>query len=262
MAPPRQPLEGEAEPYTRLAGVYDEIVVDPCYGRWAAFLHDLWRADDDGVQTVLDVCCGTGLMAAELVALGYRVVGVDASPQMLARARRRLGPEVQLVRETLPRLTIDATFDAAVSTFDGLNYLTLAELRSTLEALADRIRPGGWFVFDVHTDAMMEFTVANPVVSGEEHGLRFSITSVVDVGARTCDSQVTISGAGVGSAFSEHHHQNFFADGQIRAALADAAFDVIAVTDEYAHEPVTAATLRATWITRRRSRAGRHTPRA
>jgi SAM-dependent methyltransferase len=255
MAPPRHPREGEAEPYTRLAGVYDEIVVDPCYGRWAAFLHDLWRADDEGVQTVLDVCCGTGLMASELITLGYRVVGVDASPQMLARARRRLGSEAQLVHETLPRLTIDATFDAAVSTFDGLNYLTLADLRSTLEALANRIRHGGWFIFDVHTDAMMEFTAANPVVSGEEHGLRFSITSVVDVGARTCDSHVTISGAG--DTFSESHHQNFFADGQIRAALADAAFDVVAVTDEYAHEPVTASTLRATWITRRRSREGR-----
>jgi SAM-dependent methyltransferase len=257
MAPPRQPLEGEVEPYTRLAGVYDEIVVDPCYGRWAAFLDDLWRADDDGVRTVLDVCCGTGLMAAELVALGYRVVGVDASPQMLARARRRLGPEAHLVQETLPRFTIDATFDAAVSTFDGLNYLTPAGFRSTLQALADRIRPGGWFVFDVHTDAMMEFTAANPVVSGQSHGLSFVITSIVDAGARTCDSHVTITGAGDGDAFSELHHQSFFSDRQIRAALADAAFDVVAVTDEYAHEPVTASTLRATWITRRRARAGR-----
>jgi SAM-dependent methyltransferase len=254
MRPPRRPLEGEAGPYTRLAGVYDEIVVDPCYGRWAAFLHDLWRSDRGGVHTVLDVCCGTGLMASELVALGYRVVGVDASAQMLARARRRLGPEAHLVQETLPRISIDATFDAAVSTFDGLNYLTPGELRSTLEALADRIRPGGWFVFDVHTDAMMAFTAANPVVSGQAHGLSFVITSVVDAGGRTCESHVTITGSG--DTFSERHHQNFFADEQIRAALADAAFDVVAVTDEYAHEPVGVSTLRATWITRRRARAG------
>ena len=67
------------DPYTRLAGVYDEIVVDPCYHRWAAFLQELWGAEGAGVRTVLDVCCGTGLMASELIALGYRVAGVDAS---------------------------------------------------------------------------------------------------------------------------------------------------------------------------------------
>ncbi len=190
-------------PYTRLAGVYDEIVVDPCYGRWAAFLDEVWRADDAGVRTVLDVCCGTGLMASELVALGYRITGVDASAAMLARARRLLGPDVLLVEETLPDLTIDEVFDAAVSTFDGLNYLTPAELRRTLVTLADRIRPDGWLVFDVHTDAMLEFTLANPVVEGEADGHRFAITSIVDARARTCDTRIEVTRDGDGDAFTE-----------------------------------------------------------
>ena len=38
----------------------------------------------EGVGTVLDLCCGTGLLAGELIARGYRVVGVDASEAMLA----------------------------------------------------------------------------------------------------------------------------------------------------------------------------------
>ena len=79
------------EAYSRLAGVYDEIVVDPCYDRWASFLHELWSADASGVDSVLDLCCGTGLLAEELLARGYRIVGVDASEAMLARARERLG---------------------------------------------------------------------------------------------------------------------------------------------------------------------------
>ena len=70
------------------------------------------------------MCCGTGLLAAELTSLGYRVTGVDASAAMLARARGGSVRTAVLVRETLPDLTIDGVFDAAVSTFDGLNYLT------------------------------------------------------------------------------------------------------------------------------------------
>ena len=38
------------EAYSRLAGVYDEIVIDPCHDRWASFLHELWSADPDGVR--------------------------------------------------------------------------------------------------------------------------------------------------------------------------------------------------------------------
>ena len=42
---------------------------------------------------MLDLCCGTGLLAGELIARGYRVDGVDAADAMLALlARERLGP--------------------------------------------------------------------------------------------------------------------------------------------------------------------------
>src|ERR1035441_4263808 len=37
---------------------------------------------------VLDVCCGTGYLAALLTARGYRVTGIDASAEMIAHARQ------------------------------------------------------------------------------------------------------------------------------------------------------------------------------
>ena len=83
---------GRVDAYSRLAAVYDEIVVDPCHARWAAFLHELWSSDAEGVRSVLDLCCGTGLLAEELIAEGYSLVGIDASDAMLALARERLGP--------------------------------------------------------------------------------------------------------------------------------------------------------------------------
>jgi predicted TPR repeat methyltransferase len=237
--------------YSRLAGVYDEIVVDPCHDRMASFLHELWSADTDGVCSVLDLCCGTGLLAGELIARGYRVVGVDGSGAMLALARERLGPDVALSRTTLPDLTVDRVFDAAVSTLDGLNYLSPDELGLTMAAVADRLRPAGWLVFDLQTDAMMDFTISNPVVAGESAGNDFVISSVVDPVARTCDTRIELTRTRDGDPFSEQHRQYFHTDANVRSALQDAGFVVTAVSDEYTHRPTDASTLHATWTARR-----------
>jgi predicted TPR repeat methyltransferase len=203
---------------------------------------------------VLDLCCGTGLLAGELISRGYRVVGVDASDAMLALARERLGPEVELSRMTLPELAGHSGFDAAVCTFDGLNYLTPDELRSTMDTVALRLRPAGWFVFDLHTDRMMNFTISNPVVAGESAGNDFVISSTVDPGARTCDTTIELLRPRAGDCFSEQHRQYFHTDSDVRASLQDAGFAVTTVCEEYTHEPANGSTLRATWIARRLAR--------
>ena len=241
----------QVEAYSRLAGVYDEIVIDPCHDRWASFLHELWSTDAESVRSVLDLCCGTGLLAGELIDRGYRVVGVDASEAMLALARKRLGPDAALSRTTLPELTIEGVFDAAVSTFDGLNYLSPDELIATMAAVADRLRPNGWFVFDLHTDAMMDFTINNAVVAGQESGNDFFISSLVDPVTRTCDTTVEVTRLRGGEPFCEQHRQYFHADTDVRAALQAGGFAVTAVSQEYTYRPVDASTLRATWTARR-----------
>ena len=241
----------DVPPYSELAGVYDEIVIDPCHGQWAAYLDQLWGSDKPGVRNVLDVCCGTGLMAAELIALGYQTVGVDSSPAMLARARNLLGPDVRLLQQTLPKLVIDDRFDAAISTFDGLNYLNETDFASTLLAVGKSLRSGGWFVFDLHTDAMMHFTVSNPVVKGKSDGNVFYIRSDVDVRARTCDTQIQLTVRRSGATFREQHRQYFHHDDDVQVALARAGFGNVKVTDEYTNESTDSTTLRATWSARR-----------
>ena len=199
---------------------------------------------------MLDLGCGTGLLASELIARGYRVVGVDASDAMLARARVRLGSQVVLAQATLPDLNVEGVFDAAVCTFDGFNYLSPDELRLTMAAVALHLRPAGWLVFDLHTDGMMDFTIANPVVSGESAGNDFVISSVVDPDVRTCDTRITLTRPREGDPFCEQHRQYFHTDAEVRAALQEAGFTVTAVGEDYTHQPPDVSTLRATWSAR------------
>lgn len=238
--------------YTQLAGVYDEVVADPCHGAVAEFLDELFRSDEEAVAEVLDVCCGTGLLAAELASRGYRVTGVDASEAMLARARRLLGPHATLIHATLPELPLETTFDAATCTLDGFTYLAPAALAPTVAAMARVLRPGGWLIFDAHTDAMMALTSSRPVVSGEQDGHRFVIVAEVDPEARTCDTRIDVTGAGAAAPFSEHHRQYFHRGSDIRSALVDGGFEVVAVRDGYSDRPPDESTLSAAWIARLR----------
>ena len=120
-----------------------------------------------------------------------------------------------------------------------------------MAAVAHRLRPAGWLVFDLHTDAMMDFTIANAVVAGESAGNDFVISSIVDPGARTCDTRVELTRPRDGDPFCERHRQYFHADAEVRASLEAAGFAVTAVSEEYTHRPADASTLRATWTARR-----------
>jgi SAM-dependent methyltransferase len=241
----------EVEAYSGLAEIYDEIVVDPCFPEWADFLATVWRTDGQGVHRVLDVCCGTGLLAAQLIGRGFRVKGVDASESMLARARQLLGPRADLQQLVLPDLPVEGVFDAAVSTFDGLNYLILPDFRQTIAAIAGVLRPGGWLVFDLHTDAMLRLAMQTPLIAGERDGTSYVIHYDVDPLGRTCDATIDVIRASDGEPFTEHHRQYFHSEAEVRSALSGAGLEVVCVTTEYTDAPVAEATLRATWTARR-----------
>lgn len=224
--------------------------MDPCYSQWADWIEDTWAASRPA--SVLDLCCGTGLMTAQLVEHGHRVVGVDASEAMLARARARLGTSVPLLHTGLPDLPIEGPFDAAVSSLDGLNYLGLEDLEATFVAVARVLRPGGWLVFDVHGPGMLPFARANPVITGVRCGCSFVLTT--DVEGAACRTTIDFTGDADHPAFTETHTQHMHTVDEIRAALTIAGFSVLAVTDEYSDAALAESTLRATWVARRESR--------
>jgi demethylmenaquinone methyltransferase/2-methoxy-6-polyprenyl-1,4-benzoquinol methylase len=117
--------------------------------RWRRFL--VSRVEAGARDTVLDVATGTGAVARELLARkGCTVVGLDQSPEMLAEARRRLPPDVTLVKGQADSLPFpDAAFDALTFTY-LLRYVP--EPGATLRELARVVRPGG-------TIAGLEFAV-------------------------------------------------------------------------------------------------------
>jgi trans-aconitate 2-methyltransferase len=92
--------------------------------------------------TVLDVGCGTGRVTETLLALvpRGRVLAVDASADMVALARRRLGDRARVWCQDVLDLDLDEPVDAIFSTAT-LHWVTDHDRLWT--RLAQALRPGG-----------------------------------------------------------------------------------------------------------------------
>lgn len=146
--------------YEALASSYDALTEDVGYEKRADFLEKLFRRSRIPVKVVLDLACGTGTMTWLLTGRGYELIGVDGSEEMLAAAMGKSGsvqgvPPIFL-HQSMPRLDLYGTVDAAVCCLDSLNYLTdPADVRRTFRRLHLFIAPGGVLVFDVNTAAKL-----------------------------------------------------------------------------------------------------------
>jgi len=132
-----QPTEAQV----RAATAYESLFVQALFQQWAPRVASAARVTRG--QRVLDVACGTGILAREVLKLAGdsgRVTGIDPSPGMLAVARQ-LAPSAQWhqgVAEDLP--FENASFDVVVSQF-GLMFFS-----DRLQALNEMLRvlkPGG-----------------------------------------------------------------------------------------------------------------------
>lgn len=98
---------------------------------------------------VLDAGCGSGAHAAELVARGAAVTGMDLSAGLVEIARERLGPDVPLhvgdLCEPLP--FGPGAFDLVVSSL-VMHYI--ADWEPTLREFHRVLVPGGRLVFSTH----------------------------------------------------------------------------------------------------------------
>jgi demethylmenaquinone methyltransferase / 2-methoxy-6-polyprenyl-1,4-benzoquinol methylase len=126
--------------FDRIAPVYDAMNRTMTAGldrRWRRLTAEAAvRPGDD----VLDACCGTGDLAIAASRAGGNVTGLDFSPAMLARARRK-APGLEWIEGDLLALPFaDASFDSATV---GFGVRNVEDLGGAIEELRRVLRPGG-----------------------------------------------------------------------------------------------------------------------
>jgi len=148
--------------------------VQPGYDVWANTYDDrdnpLIRTEEPALVAlfqdlpegpVLDAACGTGRLAS-LLTSRHRVIGVDNSPEMLGRARKK-SPQAEFLDGDLGALPVETA--SVTSAVCALALSHLPELGRAVKELARVVAPGGRVVIsNVH-----------PIVTGVLGGGRGSL---------------------------------------------------------------------------------------
>ena len=138
--------------YGPLAAWYDTLTGDVPYGSFADYYEAGFVRDGGEFRLLLDLCCGTGTLTAELCRRGYEMIAADRSEEMLMEAREKcaaLSPAPLFICQSAQELDLFGTVDAALCSLDGINYLPPSDLGEVFRRLALFIRPGGLLIFDI-----------------------------------------------------------------------------------------------------------------
>lgn len=143
--------------YEFLSEIYDDLMQNIDYKKWANYVMALVNQKGDEPLNILELGCGTGNVTLELLKLGYEVVGIDISEEMLEIAREKtfdFGNKIILIQQDISDLDFDVyEIDCVVACNDTFNYITdKNDLQKIFDYLYPRIKNGGQFVFDISSD--------------------------------------------------------------------------------------------------------------
>ncbi len=144
------------EIFKEYANLYDLIYIDKDYEKEARYIDKLIQATIPGVNSILEFGCGTGKHSRYLSELGYEMIGVDISHEMIQRAtmeRRTCTSERfkknKYVLGNIKEVKFKKKFDCVLSLFHVISYLeSTSDLEKTFGNAHEHLNDRGLFVFD------------------------------------------------------------------------------------------------------------------
>jgi ubiquinone/menaquinone biosynthesis C-methylase UbiE len=146
--------------YSRFAKYYDILTQDIDYISYAKYIKQLFELHHSNPYLILDLACGTGSLSFALEKIGYDVIGIDNSEQMLSQALSKTGKyksKVIFICQNMQNLDLYGTVDAAICSLDSMNHLTsVQKITDTFKKVSLFLNPDGLFIFDMNSEYKFE----------------------------------------------------------------------------------------------------------
>lgn len=140
--------------YHSFSYFYDKLTSNISYKERAEYFDKLIKKHNGNKNLLLDLACGTGSLSEEFSRMGYDVIGVDASEEMLNEALDKKfdsGLNIQYLCQDMTKLDMFGTIDVTICALDSINHLNSAdEVQTTFDKVSLFCEPNGLFIFDVN----------------------------------------------------------------------------------------------------------------
>lgn len=239
------------ESYTDFASVYDTFMDETPYKEWAQNIHSLidkygiskpsGKSEDALEQEknlVVELGCGTGSFTEEMTALGYDMVGIDNSGEMLQIAMKKkeqTGSSILYLEQDMREFELYCTAGTFVSVCDSVNYLTQPEdVVSMLRLVNNYLYPDGIFIFDFNTVHKYRDVIGNTTISEDREECAFIWDNWYDEDTCMNEYDLTIFVQEEGDQyrrFNETHLQRGYTLEEMKALVAESGMDFVTAID-------------------------------
>ena len=241
--------------YSGFAALYDALMHDVPYDGWTAqidkWIHEKFECTKNKI--VVDLGCGTGNVAVRLAKMGYSVIGVDNSADMLGIAYEKAASakeSILFINQDIRELDLYGTVDVVVSFCDVMNYMLTDEcLQKVFGRVHLFLNPGGLFIFDMNTAYKYKDKLGTRVFVGTGTGGEAYVwenkfcgkTMINEYNVRFFD---TVNK----TMFNEKHLQKAYDDTVVTDLLKHARFNRVETKCGYTDQNLNAECIRAVYI--------------
>ena len=215
---------------------------------------------------VVDLGCGTGKLTEILADMGFDVMGIDLSEEMLSMAltrRDKLGHRTLYLCQDMREFELFGTAGTFVSVGDSVNYLLEDE---DMDKLFRRVNtflyPGGIFVFDFKTLHLYRDVIGDSTIAEDRDDCSFIWENWFDAETRINEYDLTLfirdrdSGAGdnLFRKYREIHRQRGYTLDEMKKFASDAGLTWVTEMDSDTMGPVTSVTERILCVVREKGK--------
>lgn len=217
--------------YGKFAGLYDPLMKDVDYDRWAEYIASFLP---EGSLRIADCACGTGEITIRLAKMGYTLTGIDISEDMLriaAEKARKSALKLPFICQNMAELQLHRPQDAIVCACDGVNYLdSLEQVGRFFSAAYAVLKPNGLLLFDISSRHKLE-NVLDCNTFAEDDGERAYIwKNCYDPESRLISMELSFyeKQGELYRRFEESHIQRAHEEKELLSAMEKAGFDAAA----------------------------------
>jgi len=238
--------------------VYDKFMADTPYDEWIEYIKSIWKRFSLSPKLIAELGCGTGNVTQRLSNMGYDMIGIDCSENMLSFAREKAysnDSDILYLEQDMREFELYGTVDCVLSLCDSINYiLEEEELFRVFKLVNNYLEPKGLFIFDLNTIYKFKYILANNSFSQSDESSAYTWENYFDedefINEYYTNFFIKDEKSGLYERFEEEHYEKGYDIDEIRDLIIKSGLEFLAVYDEMTFLPPRSDSQRVFFVAR------------